>query len=250
MEINKEKKNFKKKILIIIPARSGSKRILNKNIKLLNKKPLIYYTIRYALKENKNARVVVSTDSKEIANLSDKFGAETPFLRSKYLSRDNTLDYPVIKDCLINLKKFDNYIPEYLIYLRPTQPFRVDGEIAKAIKILKTNPNIDTVRTVQHNKYSPFWMKKTDKKNNLVSLEKKYQKFSDIRSQDLPITYFCDGAIDASKVKSYKKLKSFSKGNVYGLLRENLHYVDIDKEDDWAYAEYLMKTKKQLKLNK
>ncbi len=237
----KKNNNLKKKILIIIPARSGSKRIPNKNIKLLNNKPLIYYTIKYALTEKIKARIVVSTDSKKIANIARDFGAETPFLRPKNLSADQTLDFPVINHCLDYLEKVEKFYPDFFVYLRPTQPIRIKGEIKKSINILKNNIKIDSVRTIQKNKYPPFWMKKIDKKNNLVSLEKKYQKLADQRSQNLPITFFCDGAIDASRVKSYKKHKSFSKGRVYGMYKKNQSYIDIDTINDWHYAEYLIK---------
>lgn len=234
-------KNNKKKTLIIIPARSGSKRIPNKNIKLLNKKPLIYYTIKYAIMEKIKARIIVSTDSKKIANIAIKCGAEVPFLRPKLISTDQTLDFPVINHCLDYLDNVEKFIPEFLVYLRPTQPFRIKGEIKKTINILKKNIKIDTVRTIQKSKYPPFWIKKIDKKNNLIPLEKKYQKLADQRSQNLPTTFFCDGAIDASRVKSYRVNKSFSKGKVYGMLKKNLNYIDIDNIDDWHYAEYIMK---------
>ena len=82
-------------ILLLIPARGGSKRIPNKNIKFLLDKPLIQYTIDYALKSTIEARIIVSTDNQEIANIARQCGAEVPFLRPQSISQDGTPDYPV-----------------------------------------------------------------------------------------------------------------------------------------------------------
>ena len=94
------------KVLVIIPARSGSKGIKNKNIKILKKKPLISYTIKYAKNSNFVDQIVVTTDSTKYAKIAKKFGASVPFLRSKKLAGDKVKDYPVIKDCLKNSEFF------------------------------------------------------------------------------------------------------------------------------------------------
>ena len=95
----------KKEIIAIIPARSGSKSIKNKNIVNLFGKPLIYYSINVAIKSKYISRVIVSTDSKKIKKIALKYGAEVPFLRPKKYSLDNSKDYEVINHALKWLKK-------------------------------------------------------------------------------------------------------------------------------------------------
>ena len=106
----------KKKILAVIPAREGSESIKNKNIKIFSGKPLIYWTIRQALKSNAN-RVIVSTDSEKIAKIAINHGAEVPYLRSKKLSGNKIGVEPVLFELIKNLKINENYTPDCLVLL-------------------------------------------------------------------------------------------------------------------------------------
>ena len=100
----------KKKILVVIPARSGSKGIKNKNIKKINNKELIYYTIKSAKQLNPD-KIIVSTDSLKIKKIAEKYGAEVPFLRPKKISSSKSLDIDFVKHCL-NYLKNKEYIPD------------------------------------------------------------------------------------------------------------------------------------------
>ena len=127
-------------IVAIIPARSGSKSIKDKNITLYKGKPLIYYSIKTALKSKYINRVIVSTDSNKYKKISKRFGAEVPFLRPKKYSSDNSVDY----DYILHASKFlikNKYYPDLIILLRPTTPNRiikvVDTGINFFIKILR-----------------------------------------------------------------------------------------------------------------
>jgi len=119
------------KSICIIPARGGSKRIKNKNIKIFFGKPLIYYSIKAPVKSNLFDKVVVSTDSKKIANMAIKYGAEVPFLRSKKLSSDKATTDLVLLDA-INLLKSKNYKIHACIY--PTAPLIKEIDLIKAHK--------------------------------------------------------------------------------------------------------------------
>ena len=132
-KINVEKKinhiinhNIKQNILCIIPARSGSKGIKDKNIHQLYGKPLIQWTIEQVFKSNyySNMKIIVSTDSEDYAKIIEKIGIKVPFLRPKEISGDLSTDYEFIKHCLDWLLTNENYKPEIILQLRPTQPCR------------------------------------------------------------------------------------------------------------------------------
>ena len=124
-------------IVALIPARAGSKGIKNKNIKLINKKPLIYYSIILAINSKLINEVYVSTDSNKIKNISLKYGAKVPFLRPKKFSEDNSSDLQVFKHFINWYKKHIKKDIDYIVHLRPTTPFRKLVTIEKAIKIIK-----------------------------------------------------------------------------------------------------------------
>ena len=114
------------KILAIIGARSGSKGLPNKNIKLLKEKPLLHYIIEASQKSNYINNIIFSTDSKEYADLAAKKNIETPFLRPKELAADFSPEIDYIKYTLNKLKDDENYIPDIVIRLFPTVPFQND----------------------------------------------------------------------------------------------------------------------------
>ena len=125
---------MKKKILCVIPARSGSKGIKNKNMVYLKGKPLIYWTIKVAKKIRYFDKIVVSTNSKKIKKFSEKNKVEVPYLRSEKLASDKTPMDDVIRDILKYYKNF-NYLPYAVVILQPTSPFRQLSTINNACKI-------------------------------------------------------------------------------------------------------------------
>ena len=124
-------------ILAIIPARGGSKGIPHKNIQNLAGKPLIAYTIIAAKKSKLIDKIVVSTDDKKIAKISEACGIEVPFLRPKNISKDNSSTIEVVKHTLEFLRTNQDYIPDMIIVLQPTSPLRTTRLIDNAIKILR-----------------------------------------------------------------------------------------------------------------
>lgn len=229
-----------KKVLAIIPARKKSKRILNKNIKLLRGNPLIFYTIAQAKKSRIIDRIIVSTDSKKIAEISKKYGAEAPFLRPARLAQDTTPDFPVFLHALKWLKNNENYIPDIVVHLRPTSPLRNAKQIDKAIKLLATNRKIDSVRSVTEQKHSPYKMYKID--NNLLkpilNLNKK-KEFFNLPSQQLPKAYRHVGYVDVIKTKVILQHKQLSGKKIMPLIIGDA-ISGLDNLEDWEYYEYLM----------
>ena len=228
-------------VIALIPARGGSKGIKNKNIKLLNGKPLIYYTIMAAKKSKLIDRIIVSTDDKRIKSVAIKYGAEVPFIRPKKLSQDHILDYPVIlhavKKLKLNLNKKRNDI---LVFLRPTMPLRSHKDIDSGIKEILFKKNVKCIRSVRKSPCPPYLARKLDKNNYLKPLTNKtiFKKLS--RRQDLPQTYICDGYVDAIKISYLMKEKKFPPNTIKSVYSKTKHYIDIDHKEDLDMAKILM----------
>lgn len=236
-------KKIKPEIIALIPARSGSKGVKNKNIKKINNRPLIYYSIKAAQKSKFIDRIIVSTDSKKIANIANKLGAETPFLRPKNISKDKTLDYPVIEHFLKEMGYFNARHNVIIVFLRPTMPLRSHKDIDKGLDLMLKNKNIGCVRSVRESTYPPFWQLKI--KNNIIRpFIKEVGKFQvNHRRQDLPKTYVCDGYIDAIRSNIVFSQKKFPAGKVYAVKSITKEYVDIDTYYDFKKAKELLKKK-------
>lgn len=136
------------KILTVIPARSGSKGIPGKNTILINGKPLIQYTIEAALNSSYLTDVIVSTDSKQIASLSENLGAKVPFIRPKELSTDEAQSAPVILHALNFMESSNGKNYDAVLMLQPTSPFRTHLHINQSIELLKTSQECDSVVSV------------------------------------------------------------------------------------------------------
>ena len=191
------------KILCLIPARSGSKGIKNKNIKELNGKPLIAYTIEQAINTKYKMKIIVSTDSQEYADISKKYGAEVPFLRPKEISGDLSTDIEFIKHCVDWLKHNQDYIPDIILQLRVTSPLRKVDDINKSLEIFINNfDKYDSLRSVYELDKTPYKMYHIEK-NNLIPIIKNYNNLNEpfnCGRQNFPKTYIHNGYIDILKI--------------------------------------------------
>ena len=211
---------MRSKCICIIPARSGSRRIKNKNfIKLFNR-PIISYVIKVALKSLLFDKVYVTTDSIKIKNIAIKYGAEVPFLRSKKLSDNKTAIYPVIKDFLSKIKYLND--EDIVCVIFPTSIFVTKNLIKEAKKKL-TNNNI-YVNVVQKF-YHPIERGFKEKKNSLAPINSKKLK---LRTQDLTPTYYDSGQLYFSK-----KIFYFSKKKNYINKFIKIGYLDAMDIDDY-----------------
>ena len=232
------------KILTLIPARSGSKGINDKNIKLLNNKPLIQYSIEQAKNSKyvKQMRIIVSTDSKKYASISKKLGAEVPFLRPTEISQDLSSDYQFIKHALDYLEKEENYIPDIILQLRPTHPLRRVDKLDYCLdKFIENRDKFDSLRSVLKLEKSPYKMYSM-KGDKLIPLFKEVngirEPYNECR-QNLPDSYLQVGYIDILNASIIKK-GSITGDNVMPYLLENEEIVDIDTLKDWNRAEELL----------
>jgi CMP-N,N'-diacetyllegionaminic acid synthase len=228
------------KVLAIIPARGGSKRILNKNIKKFNGKPLIYYAIKESLKTKLINKIVVSTDSKKIKNLALQYGAEVPFERPKYISRDVPTE-DVILHCVKFLEKKNNDKYDIILTLEPPHIARKVCHIEKAINILKKNKNYDSVMTVLKIKERPEWMLRIKNKfvfpfyNYFFFKNKPYLKYPS--SKEFETLYRASAIVYAIRRDALFKYKSCTGLKCYPIKIKNTYDLDLDYPEDWKPAE-------------
>ncbi|MDD3626892.1 MAG: acylneuraminate cytidylyltransferase family protein [bacterium] len=230
------------KYLTIIPARKGSKRIKDKNIKLLQSKPLIYYTINSALKSNLGkSPVIVSTDSRKIAKLSEEYGAEVPFFRSEELATDYASSVGLVLECLDYYKKKGIEF-ESIVLLQPTSPLRSVSDINEAVKKYQQF-NLNALVSVTEVQEHPELMYKI-KKEFLEELNiQKEACFK--RSQDMSKLYRINGAIYIVKVQDFLKEKSFILEDTGYYIMPYERSIDIDEPVDFKIAEFFLKEKRK-----
>lgn len=229
------------KILCIIPARSGSKGIIDKNIKDFKGKPLIAWSIEQAKKSKyyDNMRLIVSTDSEIYSEIAKSYGAEVPFLRPSEISDDLSIDYEFIKHCIDTLYIIDNYKSDIILQLRPTQPLRSVKDIDNCIDIfIKKRQSYDSLRTVVPIEKSAYKMYTLDSNNNILKplfneVNGIFEPFNQCR-QILPQCYLHNGYIDILNTDIVKK-GTISGDKIYPLIMKD-NNIDIDTIDDWNKA--------------
>lgn len=233
-------------VLAVIPARGGSKGVPKKNIKLLAGKPLIVHSIDAARASRYVDRIIVSTDSEEIAAVARAHGAEVPFLRPAELAQDLTPDTPVFEHCLSWLKEKENYEPEFIVHLRPTGPMRTGEEIDEAIELLAAHAEADSVRSVEEPDKPPFKMWQPDGKFLKPFAEVVGMKdFHTMPRQMLPKVYQTTADIGIMRRTTVTEKKSVIGDNVLPYLLKR-PTVDIDHPIDFEFAELLMRKRREI----
>ena len=224
-------------IIAVIPARSGSKGVPDKNIKLLAGKPLIAYSIAVAKKSKLINRTIVSTDSKKYASLAKEYGAEVPFLRPAELAGDTSTDYEFVKHLLDWLKSNENCQPDYLVHLRPVVPLRDSRIIDSAIEAFINNTEATSLRSAHEMSETAY--KKFEIEGNyfkavgsdsfeLDALNEPRQKYFK--------TYDPNGYVDVLKT-SFVLSENKIHGNRVMPLITPMSY-EIDAEEDFEYLEW------------
>ena len=224
------------KILCIIPARSGSKGIKNKNIKLYNGKPLLQWSVEQALNSKYKMKIIVSTDNEEYKNIALNSGAEVPFLRPTEISGDLSTDYECFEHCIEWLKINENYIPDIILHLRPTSPLRRVFDIDNALKIFIENRHLhDSLRSVVEVDKSPYKMYNVSN-NKLIPLFKNIENITEPFNQCrqiLPKSYLHNGYIDIVNCEILIN-NTISGENIYPYIMNDDDNVDIDLLKDWS----------------
>ena len=227
------------KRLAIIPARSGSKGLRDKNIKLLAGIPLVGYTIKAALDSNVFDIVMVSTDSEEYAKIVRTFGAEIPFLRSEVTSRDKSTLWDVAQEVVEQYRE-QGYKFTSVTLLQPTSPLRDADDIVGAHKLFDDR-KANSIISVCEAEHSPLW-------SNIIEPNLSMEHFAetdDVVScrQQLPKYYRINGAIYIINDKVLSEINNMYHANCYAYIMEQSHSIDIDSELDFIIAEAIINTK-------
>ncbi|NQU99342.1 MAG: acylneuraminate cytidylyltransferase family protein [Parcubacteria group bacterium] len=228
-----------KKIISIIPARGGSKRLPRKNILSLAGKPLIAYSIEQSLKSEYIDKTIVSTEDKEIAEISKKYGAEV-IERPKELATDEATTLVVLQHVLSVLKE-QNYNPDILVLLQPTSPLRKTSQIDESIKKLIDN-NANIVASVSELHIGYKWLLEIkNQKLHFIS----ENNLEDTRTQDQKKAYELNGAIFVYKTKIVLDSKIYNfNDNCLPLIIDKKTSMDIDEPLDLELVEYYIKKNK------
>jgi len=226
---------MRKKTICLIPARGGSKRIKNKNIKKFFGKPLLERVIKNAKQSKLFENIYVSTDSTKIKKLATRCGAVVPYIRSKRLSSDRAIIKSVIDD-FINKVILDKKEKINIFVLYPTSIFVDKKLIIKCSKMLKKTDYVTTVKKFPH----PIQRALKYNKKKLEPLDKKKML---MRTQDLIKYYYNSGQIDCFKLDSWLKKKSFYKMNTKFIILDDIDSIDIDTPGDLKMAYKIFKLK-------
>ncbi|MFH1583259.1 MAG: acylneuraminate cytidylyltransferase family protein [Candidatus Falkowbacteria bacterium] len=231
----------KKNILTIIPARAGSKRIKNKNIRKFLGKPLIAYTIEQARACSFIGRVMVDTDSLKVAKIARKFGAEVPWLRPKKLAQDKS---KIVDSVLYNLHRFkekENYQPDYVMILQTTSPLREQKDIENCWRMMQKT-KATTILTVCPTHPRLYYL---DKLQNIILANGSEKKSTNI--QAWRAGYILNGCfVYIIKTSALLKEKSIITKNTKALICDKWRSVDLDESADWILAEYLYKNREKI----
>tara|TARA_B100002019_G_scaffold292993_1_gene318152 strand:+ start:922 stop:1614 length:693 start_codon:yes stop_codon:yes gene_type:complete len=224
--------------IVIIPARSGSKRIKNKNIKNFLGFPIIKYPLKTIIKSKIIDMITVSTNSKKIGKISKKYGADLILSRNKKLSNDYSTTHQVVKDAIIKLEKL-NYKIDNVFCIYPCNPFLNINDLKKAISILKKNNKI---------KYIFPGVRYSHPIERAFSLQKNFAKFlkkkkTSMRTQDCKPYYHDAGQFYLGSRDSWMKNEDIHNSS-YVIEIPSFRALDIDSIDDWKKAEILYKSNK------
>ena len=226
-------------ILCTICARGGSKGVKNKNIKPINGKPLIAYTIEQAIQSKLFEHIVISTDSDDIANVSKEYGAEVFFKRDEQMASDIAGKLDVIRDAFVRSEEYYGTKFDYLIDLDATAPLRIVDDIINSFQQFLDNDN-DNLITAMPSRRSPYFNLVEQDKNGKVYLSKTLDE-NIVRRQDAPKSYDMNASIYIWKRDIILNKKSLFLENTGLYVMPENRSIDIDTELDYKFVEFLMK---------
>lgn len=221
----------------VVPARSGSKGLKNKNINKFLDKPLLAHSINFAKKLKFVDKILLSTDSQKYKKIGIKFGADVPFLRSKKASLSHSMEEDVLEDIRIKILKNNEKLPDYILWLRPTCPLRDLKLYNKAYKkFSKTRKSMCVVSQTDPRIF-------VSKNNKLVALNKNFKNKSMVRRQD------CKSAFKIFYGEFFKFPKKYNKmflgKEINFIEQDELCNIDIDNEKQIQISERIIKLNKK-----
>jgi CMP-N-acetylneuraminic acid synthetase len=224
-------------VLAVIPARSGSKSVKDKNIRLINGVPMLAYSVKHALEAETVTRTIISTDSEKYADIAKKYGCEVPFIRPAEYSTDTALDFDVFYHALTYMKEKENYVPDIVVQLRPTYPIRNVHDIDAMVQMLVDDEEADSVRCIAPAKEVAYKMWR-EQDGVLTPLLDDIPEAYNMPRQQLPKIYYQNACIDVFRASTILEKKSMSGEKILGY--KMTHNFDIDTEEDFLKAEQIM----------
>ncbi len=226
------------KILAVIPARSGSKSVKDKNIRLVNGKPMLAHSIEHAKASKYINRIILSTDSELYAGIGREYGAQTPFLRPAEYATDTATDLEVFRHCLMWLNEKEGYIPDIVVQLRPTYPIRNAVVIDEMIEMLMENPDADSVRSIAPAKEIAYKMWHYGENGRITPIMKDIPECYNMPRQELPEVFYQNACVDVMRASTVLEKNSMTGDYILGYrMSEN---YDIDTEDELRAADFMM----------
>ena len=227
------------KSFAIIPARGGSKGVPGKNIMLLGGYPLIAFSIVAAKLCSDIERVIVSTDSPEIADIAKSYGAEVPFLRPPELAQDTSPDVDFIRHALDGLQSHEGSQPDFLVQLRPTTPLRDPALINSAIRTIKSNAEATSLRSA-HELPEPVQKMMGIRDGFLVGLspDDPRPEYYNLPRQAFPASYHPNGYVDIIRTDFVRRSNSLHGHRILAFITPAA--VEVDRPEDFEYLEYLI----------
>jgi len=230
-------------IIALIPARSGSKRVLDKNIRLLAGHPVIAYSIAAALQSEIFGAVVVSTDSQRYADVAQYYGAEVPFLRPSKFAGDMSPDIEWVEHTLKRLHD-EGRTYDYFSILRPTSPFRQAETIRRAWREFLAEDGVDSLRAVEKCKQHPgkMWVVRGKRMLPLLPLSPPNQPWHSSQYQSLPEVYVQNASLEIAWTGVVFEGRTIAGNVVMPFFTLDYEGFDVNQPYDWQLAEDLIRS--------
>ena len=225
---------MKKKILWLIAARSGSKSITHKNIKLVGGHPLLSYQIKAAIKTRSDYDMWISTDSEEYASIAQKYGAEVPFIRPKELSRDTSSSIDVVIHAMEHAKKINKKF-DYVGLLEPTSPFITSNQLDGALSLLEEHNDALAVVAVKESRPNKIFIQKQSMFLEELSLN--LEKLKNYSRQEFEKEITPSGGFYISKWNAFLEKKTFYTSKTLSFEVDEVSGLEIDEPLDWEFPE-------------
>lgn len=224
------------KILALIPARAGSKRIPNKNLQCINQIPLIGHTIIAAKKSRYVNRIIVSTDSVAISKIAQSYGAEVPFLRPEQISGSESTEMQFFIHSLEWLKTNENYVPDLIVLLYPTAPFRKPQSIDAAVQTILRHPKAHSLRSVTKCTEHPYKMWQIKQGRLKPFVRTVIPNAHTLSYSLLPEVFVQNANIYITRPSTIYKFKSPTGKIIIPFIMDELESVDINNPTDLLFA--------------
>ena len=229
-------------VVALVPARSGSKRIPGKNVRSLAGHPLIAYTISAAIESGVFSRIVVSTDSEEIADTARYYGAEAPFLRPSKMAGDTSPDIEFVEHALLELRSQGHEYDCFSI-LRPTSPFRKAHTIRRAWETFVGEEGVDSLRAVERCAQHPckMWVVRGSRMMPLIPFGPAEQPWHSSQYPTLPEVYVQNASLEIAWTRVVFDGRTIAGQVLIPFFTEGDEGMDANSEYDWLIAEQMIK---------